>query len=231
VYFTIKVPSPGATPIPTPPLSTKPEGKADYLVVLVHGCCTDANDIRNEWYPFGRLIAERIVRKPDWEIVVWDWHERTSKHNYLLELHKLRDDANEAYDAAGGDDTNQGEGIKLANAIIAAEAEKEHPYEYIHLIAHSAGADLIDQAATKLEEVKRQQNMEKPFIHLTFLDAYAPSDHPKDRDRSLPKDRYGSLPNDYLKHYSEHYVDKGLPLIEETDDDLPHAFNFDVTDW
>jgi hypothetical protein len=68
-------------------------------------------------------------------------------------------------------------------------------YEYIHLIGHSAGAKLINKAAQQLAVDKNRQNAKKPFIHLTFLDAYT---------RDATDDRgYGSLPN-----YSEHYVDR-----------------------
>jgi hypothetical protein len=232
VYFTVRVPSPDATPTLPPPLSTKPAGKADHLVVLVHGCCTDANEVRDEWYPFGRLIAERIVRKSDWEIVVWDWHKdekggvQTPKPT-LLTPKQVAKAADKAYEAADV------EGRELAQAINQADINNqkkyknnEHNYTYIHFIAHSAGANLIDQAAKQLAEMKRQRNMEEPFIHLTFLDAYTP---PKGAEESKSaKDRYGSLPNDYLKHYSEHYVDKGLV---RTDESLPNAFNFDITDW
>src|SRR5262249_9017224 len=61
---------------------------------------------------------------------------------------------------------------------------------------------------------------EQPFIHLTFLDAFRPL-----------FDDYGNL-DDYpsQKHYAEHYVDVNL-VAQFTNDYLPHAYNFDITDW
>ena len=90
-------------------------------------------------------------------------------------------------------------------------------YEYIHLLGHSAGARLIDVTAKRLADYYRPQTV-KPFIHLTFLDAFQPFD-----------DDYGKLPGyPNQKHYAEHYVDRGLT---DTDSCLKHAFNLDITDW
>jgi hypothetical protein len=94
------------------------------------------------------------------------------------------------------------------------------PYQYIHLIAHSAGAKLIQEAAIKIApKEEKLPDAERSFLHLTFLDAYRPF-----------FDDYGSLGSySSQKHYAEHYVDKGGP--PNTDDNLPHASNFDITDW
>jgi hypothetical protein len=59
---------------------------------------------------------------------------------------------------------------------------------------------------------------DRPFIHLTFLDAFRPF-----------FDDYGNLEN-YPEHYSEHYVDVNL-IAASTNDYLPHTFNFDITNW
>jgi hypothetical protein len=203
-------------------LSAKPEGKAPNLVVIVHGCCMDANDVYLLRKKFGDAIKQAFLQNPPpepWEIVVWDWHkdeitgvDQTPEPQGLIDYYWIKKYSDTAYTYTGV------EGLELADAI------NQYPiYKHIHLIAHSAGSNLIDQAAKKLAEDKKGKNMEKPFIHLTFLDAYTP-----DKDA---KDRYGSLPNDYLKHYSEHYVDKGFPFSDLTDETLPNAFNFNITDW
>jgi hypothetical protein len=103
-------------------------------------------------------------------------------------------------------------------------------FKYIHLIAHSAGGKLIDKAAKQLAWMKNRKNMEKPFIHLTFLDAYTPEKEDREGAGS-----YGSLP-DYPNHYSEHYVDRSpssfpIPGFQNTNTILPNAFNFDITHW
>jgi hypothetical protein len=60
-------------------VSRIPQGKAPNLVVLVHGCCTDANDISNVWDSFGSLIAGTIQTPEAWEVVVLDWTKHTPK--------------------------------------------------------------------------------------------------------------------------------------------------------
>jgi len=182
----------------------KPTGKATNLIVLVHGCCTDKDDLR-EWDGLGRRISQEISGTDSWEIVVWDWTLYTPKPDPTLPFPQYILDfvakANIAYGLAplSGD--------TLAKAINDADT-----YQHIHLLGHSAGARVIDQAAQEIA------NKPQKHIHLTFLDAYRPS-----------YDDYGSSLGDYGWHFAEHYVDKGgLPY---TDDDLPHALNFDITSW
>jgi hypothetical protein len=188
-----------------------PEGKASNLIVLVHGCCT--YDV-SEWNALAEEIRTRI-NPEEWEVVVWDWHEYTPG---LLIPDVDADAVRLAFDAAYQNAKDQG-GV-LANAI------KIHHliYKHVHLIGHSAGAKLIHDAATAYisDYFVREQN---PFIHLTFLDAYTPSDWDKDSYGSLPIDLAGT---DYPNHYSEHYVHRGLL---DTDACLSHAFNFDLTGW
>lgn len=198
--------------------SEMPGGKALNLIVLVHGCCTTADHIR-EWEGLARTITEELVKKHTpsaWEIVVWDWHkdektgvDQTPVPPGPLDWFHILQYADIAYTYASV------EGQKLADAI------DEYPkYTHIHLVAHSAGAKLIDQAAKNLAVQKNRKNKDKPFIHLTFLDAYTRTDH----DRTV----YGSLPNDY-PHYAEHYVHiSGLKVADAI---LLHAYNFDITEW
>jgi Domain of unknown function (DUF5011) len=227
----------------------KPTGRAPNLLVLVHGCCTDPGGVYFLRKNFGDAIHQVLLQDPSpepWEIVVWDWrkNEKTGADqtpkpplpvppvteleaiNFILKLISM---ANTAYKAAVGDDIHEGEGKKLANAINQADANNQKfKYKYIHLIAHSAGSKLIDEAAKKLSELKNEKNAEKPFIHLTFLDAYTPNDEDRNGTGS-----YGSLLN-YPNHNSEHYVDRTIspiPDLNETNAILPNAFNFDVTNW
>jgi len=183
------------------PVSRMPEGEAPILVVLVHGCCTDRNDVRKDWDSFGRLIKGKLPDSSKWEVVVWDWSKDTT------ELYP-----GPAYGKA------EGQSLNLSLAIA------KHTYKYIHLIGHSTGSRLIDLTGKRLvnyyNETKNDE--EKPFIHLTFLDAYQPNN-----------DDYGFLEN-YPDHYAEHYVNRGNPLSLDwllTDPCLNYAFNFDITDW
>jgi hypothetical protein len=210
--------------------SDTPVGSAHNLIVLVHGCCTDENDVK-EWIDLGNKIARKIINsKPTevWEIIAWDWHKYTPKHDYkttailygFLEASKLvLDDSNAAYDDAVDHDDQPGQGSKLADAIASAINESEPSYKYVHLIGHSAGVRLIHEASKKLADKKLKR---KPFIHLTFLDAYT-----RTIEDSEGKNGYGYLEG-YPERFAEHYVDIGLP---GTDAILKNAFNFVLTDW
>ncbi len=214
---TIGVPDTTPAPTPTPPIPTPqqgqqpsgtpalPEGKAPNLIVLVHGCCTDN---LSDWNALADEI-EKIINPREWEVVVWDWRkdEKTGNDQTpvppIWDYDNFKDYADIAYTYADI------EAQELADAI------GKHPrYEYIHLVAHSTGAKLIDKAAKWLALDKERKNKERPFIHLTFLDAYTP-----DEDRS----DYGNLAN--YPHYAEHYVHRGLRY---TDTCLSYAFNVDL---
>jgi hypothetical protein len=178
------------------------------LVVLVHGCCTDEKDVK-EWESLGMLIAETIIQNqaPEvWEIVVLDWSYDTPEFGLDFQNAALRAYENALF-----------QGPDLAIAIA------NHPYKHVHLIGHSSGAKLIDVAAKELilryKEI--QNNEERPFIHLTFLDAYTPY--------KMDEDTYGFLVN-YPNHYSEHYVDR-TPAALFTNAILTNAFNFNITRW
>jgi hypothetical protein len=192
------------------PMSRIPEGRAPNLIVLVHGCCTDENGVK-EWDELGRLIAGTIQTPEAWEVVVWDWSFITKI--CLTFPGCLKD----AYDLAPDVGSNLKDAITDAINISFVNS-----YEYIHFIGHSAGAKLIHEASKKLAEDKALKK--RPFIHLTFLDAYTRTK--KDSGEKGGKG-YGYLEG-YPEHYSEHYVDRSLP---STDAILPNAFNFDITDW
>jgi hypothetical protein len=202
---------------PPPPqavyISREPQGKAPNLIVLVHGCCTDRNGL-GEWDILGKAIFDKIrnSQNPEpWEIVVWPWTEDTPVLT-IWDISNFRGKADYAYRKAFA------QGARLKKAIVKPRRD----YNYIHLIGHSAGANLIDVAAKQLKLQYMNLSEEKrPFLHLTFLDAYTPSD--------ADEYAYGFL-SGYPKHYSEHFVDKSLAATD-TDTDLRFAFNFDITAW
>ena len=127
----------GGSEQPPAAISRIPEGKAPNLVVLVHGCCTDANGV-GEWDELGKLIEGLVSDPSEWEVVVWDWSNKTPKRDYTNPLNPGLNwfiiDAQKAYDNTAT------EGLKLADAIIAAIKQSSVAYEYIHLIGHSTGA-------------------------------------------------------------------------------------------
>jgi hypothetical protein len=200
------------------PMARTPEGKAPNLIVLVHGCCQHPDDIK-EWDGLGNKIYQEIpdAERKDWEVVVKDWLSDTPITGELIEGvdKNLWNDALTAYNNA----MNQGH--NLAKLIeVNKTTSQPNKYKYVHLIGHSAGANLIDIAGKDLASYYGQSSA-APFIHLTFLDAFTLSD--------FDAASYGFLPR-YLnyQHFSEHYVDKGFP---STDACLASAFNFDITLW
>ncbi|MGQ7848794.1 hypothetical protein ACUNV4_30150 [Granulosicoccus sp. 3-233] len=65
-----------------------------------------------------------------------------------------------------------------ASTIAESIARRLYPMEYdhIHFVAHSAGSNLISSFATLFRTgAENSSSIKKPFIHLTFLDAYDPN--------------------------------------------------------
>ena len=151
-----------------------------------------------EWKALADTIIGEILKRPNpdaWEVRVWDWSNDTL-----------------GFDPAGAYKKAEKQGHDLATAI----SNVQNPYKYVHLIAHSAGSRLIDTVAEDLF-VKSGVTGNKPFIHLTFLDAYTPENN---------EFSYGQNAN-----FAEHYVDKTGGGLNPTNADLLFAFNFDITDW
>lgn len=190
-------PPPGPPPGPPPSqISHIPAGKADNLIVWVHGCCTNKSDVDNLTDRLSDAYAALLQQSSEWEIVVWDWSAHTPKWDW---------DA--AYNYAQ---------MKGGSELAAAINQYPNRYTHIHLIGHSAGANLIHEAS----QILAVGLAGTPFIHLTFLDAYTPDDS--------AKQKYGRFQITY-PHYAEHYVDTQGLL--HTDEFLPNAFNFDITHW
>jgi hypothetical protein len=151
-----------------------------------------------QWRGFAKALGRNVADPEPWEIVVLDWTQDTSDtHPIMGPL--------AAYPAATC------RGARLANSIFS------HPYRHIHFIAHSTGAKLANVAAKRILALyDHVQIKTKPFIHLTFLDAFTLS--PADVSE------YGNMGSDQ-KHFSEHYFSPGLPF---TDTELPNAYNFNL---
>src|SRR5438067_4287798 len=192
----------------TPPRAydkLNPPPNAEHLVVIIHG-----------WEPKGleydlsvenkmkssikKIIAEkRSSEKEKWYVKVWDWRSQAGPCIIDVDLSGLHLCANTAYSNA----TAQGE-------ALSAEIGK-YSFKDVHLIAHSAGSNVVQTAIDKL---KGRPHL---IFHATFLDAYAPS---------VDKLIYGIGAN-----YAEHYVDKrgSIPWFSNTNQDLKNAYTFDVT--
>jgi hypothetical protein len=96
------------------------------------------------------------------------------------------------------------------------EALSTQDWEHVHLIAHSAGANLIDSAATVLKAKSPGTT-----IHLTFLD---PFEGAGKQYRAV----YGRNA-DWAENYFSRSIDTDFLGIEYTESLLTHAYNVDVT--
>jgi hypothetical protein len=178
----------------------------------VHGCCTEPNDLK-DWFDIRDLMVNNILSKTSeaWHIVVWDWTAYTP-----------------GIDFGGAYNEAPNQGHDLATAIL----QHNPPYRYIHLIGHSAGSRLIQQAAKEVVD-NYKNHQDKPFIHLTFLDAFTPHNIPLLADyQDSGENAYGFLEGN--PHYSEQYVNRPIPEAPDfpfTDTCLNNAFNFNITGW
>jgi streptogramin lyase len=99
---------------------------------------------------------------------------------------------------------------------LAAVLKGKH-YSHIHLIAHSAGANLIDTSSRQLREWIQSTGTNLK-LHQTFLDAYDPAQDPC---------TYGKASD-----WADNYVDTRQLLFDGVDGTrllLPNAYNVDVT--
>ena len=90
----------------------------------------------------------------NWDVWLLDWSLRADTGLFNPQL---------AFDNA------YNEGIAAAARIAPLN------YNHLHLLAHSAGSNLISSIATQLKVVaEAQDSILKPFVHATFFDAYDP---------------------------------------------------------
>ena len=138
-----------------------------------------------------------------WDVWAIDWRSDAKRFQTLSD--GLVRFPKGAFDAA------KGIGEKFANAI-----NEHHEYKHIHLIAHSAGSNLIEAAAGNF-----RKNSEKlghsVTIHQTFLDPYKPG---AGGPLIVSDDDYGQHST-----WSDSYVDLRRPPKLH----VKNAFTIDVT--
>jgi len=162
------------------------------LVVVTHG-----------WVEKGKggwpeEMAEAIAGQVDanlWHCGYFDWRKGAMTINPV-------DAARYARDVAGAE---------LAGQVLRPGAV----YEHIHLIGHSSGAWVVNEAAKILAEKTSAD------IHLTFFDAFVPSNW----DERLLGDIRVKLP---VELWVDHYYTRDYTL-RWTQYDLTFAHNVDVT--
>ncbi len=102
--------------------------------------------------------------------------------------------------------------------LAAAGLKLSDSVRHVHLIGHSAGSWVIDAAAKRI--VKERPGVE---VHLTFLDAYVPSQWDPDELGAIAGE-----PNRPANVWAEHYYTRDI-TYNVTQQDLKHAHNVDIT--
>ena len=170
--------------------------KADKLVMVVHGWMDKGQD---SW---PSEMAEAIGDRTDpneWACGSYDWRGGSIVMTSIQAAEYARDIA----------------GPRLAKALLDLGVEFKH----IHLIGHSAGTWAIDSAAKRSADARPDVQ-----LHLTFLDAYVPSQWDEDvlgRVFDGPKQQKSQV-------WAEHYYTKDITFVV-TEHDLKYAHNVDIS--
>lgn len=194
-------------------LYTGSQEQKDNLVIIAHGWNDSANA---DWAVDMRNYIIAHTNSNETAVGRFDWKDSAATGVNPWQAYS------NAFD----------QGRCLANRILALHINPKN----IHLIGHSAGANIIQTAVDELV-LKYKNNSNRPFVHLTFLDAFAPGGE---------AERYGDFSSggSYgygFSGYAEHYVDIRLLgpdagnfdsiryVLDSTHSPLKNAVNFDVT--
>ena len=169
---------------------------ADKLVVVVHGWMDKGQDA----WPSEMAAAIRERTDPnEWVCGSYDWRGGSIVMTSIHAAEYARDIA----------------GPRLAKALLELGTDLKH----IHLIGHSAGTWAVHSAAREIAAVRPDTQ-----FHLTFLDAYVPSqwDH----------NQLGHVYDDSVKQksnvWAEQYYTKDI-TFSVTEHNLKHAHNVDIS--
>ena len=134
---------------------------ANKLIVLVHGCGSNPS----AWADDMKVKLDLLL-DASWHVMALDWQEKAKG------LKDVRANGKEQGNILGDQ-------INKTNAV--------NEWEHVHLIGHSAGAALINQASEFLvgKRNSSQLNDFSASIHLTFLDPFVELDKFQDYGSSL----------------------------------------------
>lgn len=153
-------------------------------------------------------------RTNDWDVVLADWE--IDSYTNPVNAWGIANDV----------------GFKLGRFLV------ERGYQHIHMMGHSAGAQVIQQATNYLRE---QANLEdQPYIHLTFFDPYDPFAYLLNGNQVTLYGKgadwaenyidfrpLGSIPGEIGLEWSGDI----LGNFDATKGVAPNAYNVDVTRW
>jgi len=168
------------------------QSQKENLVVVVHGWLDKGN---GDWpEDMAKQIAQRVDCN-QWDCGYFNWSKGAGTINPT-------DAAKYGRDIAGR---------KLADEILNRIVTIRH----IHLIAHSSGCWVINEAARILAEKTDAD------LHLTFLDCYVPTGWDEDRLGNFPE-------NGKAIYWTEQYFTRDY-TFDWTQRQLKHAHNVDIT--
>ena len=200
-----------------------PSPTATNVLLITHGYADHAagwvNDMAYNFYN----VLQSEGAAADWDIYTYDWSQDSAYPKNVKAC---------AVGFGSFWSSNQAncpwttlapaasDGIQAANNLLQQMTSQGKQYQHVHLIAHSAGSNLIESLARQLKYRCMKDKRPCPLIHSTFLDAYDPTP-----GQGLD---YGSNAD-----WAEQYVDKTPFLFPNplwpTDLNLKNAVNFDIT--
>jgi hypothetical protein len=197
-----------AQPAYTPPSLPPAEVGKDSLVFITHGRTPPGDSGEHAWVDaMKQAIKDKVASAPNWMVIGYKWVEN-SRDPILLPYGGVTTVASRA----------EREGMEVGRALIAlAQLTPNHRWEHVHLIAHSAGAALIEEASRMIADTSPPTTT----IHTTFLDAYT-------GPTNLRRSSYGEH-SQWADSYFAIDLETEDPLLGRTEGALPNAFNVDVT--
>lgn len=163
----------------------------DSLVVVTHGWRPDLKWLEGMTNVITTYLTANGLK--NWEVHGHKWVEKASQGGPRTALQNGKE-----------------EGVSLGRSIIS------QGFSHVHLIAHSAGATLIQSAS---EIIKK--NPTKITVHLTFLDAFVGFKYEE-------RGNYGKGA-DWADNYFSRDINTGGEFYQLTEGPLDHAYNVDVT--
>jgi hypothetical protein len=206
-------------PLPQAPLVNPSDTRKRNVTILVHGW----NSNKSAWAEDTKTIIEDRLGQnklcdtsnanPCWDVLWADWKATADTKLPLL-----------AWVAASD------VGVAIAQYLENTYGSR---LNHLHLVAHSAGSNVIQHAAKKLEDNKWNGGIAPTSLHMTFLDPYTPVN-------AGGVLSYGNVDNSLIPSFSDSYKTAGpsnflsaidpiaIVLTQETKASLWHAYNFEV---
>ena len=180
----------------------KKEAVKNSLVVVTHGWQPAWNPVDISWVgAMTNTISQFLISQglTDWQGHAYRWVEKARPAASFL---------------VGGAKIALQNG--KAEGIILGRNIANQGFDHVHLIAHSAGAGLIQATSETIKEMRPDI-----VVHLTFLDAFVGF-------KNEERENYGKGAN-WADNYFSRDTNTGGEFYQLTEGPLVHAYNVDVT--